>query len=60
MTRDELLSRLRELRDESWGPSRGGAGDFERAHSDADDALLGYINDPEVTAIFKASFFMYA
>lgn len=28
--------------------------DTEKAHSDADDALLEYINDPEITKAFNS------
>lgn len=45
MTREELLVELRTLH----GPQ-----DPESAHEQADDLLLEYINDPEVTAAFEA------
>ena len=45
MTRDELLARLRAL---------ASARDAETAHGDADDALIEFIGDPDVTAAFAA------
>lgn len=45
MTRDELLAKLRAL---------AGARDAEIAHSDADDLLLEFIDDAEVTAAYVA------
>lgn len=51
MTRDELLARLRELAQDS---------DRERAHGEADDALLAYINDDAVTDAFNSQTFWYA
>lgn len=44
--REELLVRLRELH----GPS----GDIEAQHSIADQALLDYIADPEITEAYEA------
>lgn len=44
MTREELLVRLRAARAE----------DEETGHVDADEALLEYIDDPEVTRLFEA------
>lgn len=43
--RDKLLELLRSL---------AGSGDPETAHSMADDALLEYISDPEVSDAFNA------
>jgi hypothetical protein len=51
MTRDELIAKLRACKDESY------SGDFEKAHAEADDALLAYINDPEVTELHSTSMF---
>lgn len=45
MTKDELIARLRELAE---------SGDTERAHGEADDALLAYINDPDIAAAYDA------
>lgn len=42
--REKLLEKLRALRLE----------DPERGHIDADQALLDYIDDPEVTEAFEA------
>jgi hypothetical protein len=47
MTKDELLRELARLRDEERG-------DPEVAHSEADDALLEYINDVDITEAFGA------
>lgn len=47
MNREELLKKLRELQALSQD-------DEEVAHADADDALLEFINDPEVTVAFEA------
>lgn len=46
LSRDELLSRLRELNRPN--------GDIEGQHSEADDALLDYIDDPEIAAAYAA------
>lgn len=43
MTRDELLARLRELRQSD---------DIEAIHSDADTLLVEYINDDEIKAAY--------
>ncbi len=45
MSREELLKILKDCQ---------GSGDKESAHSEADDALLDYINDPEIKAAFDA------
>ena len=41
----QLLEKLRSLKD---------ATDIERAHSEADDALIAYIGDPEIKAAYEA------
>lgn len=43
MSRDELLAILRK-----------NDGDYETLHIDADEALLEYINDPEITEAFES------
>lgn len=58
MTRDELLQKLRECIVMSGGPD--GSGDPEAAHSVADDALLEYINDAEISAAFDDIYRWYA
>jgi hypothetical protein len=45
MSKDELLEQLRELVNES---------DREMAHSKADDLLLEYIGDEEITEAFNS------
>ncbi len=45
MSKTELLQKLRDL-------SVLGESDPETAHGEADRCLVGYINDPEVTAAF--------
>ena len=45
MTRDEAVQRLRDLCKSS---------DMEAAHIEADEILLALINDPEITAAYKA------
>ncbi len=45
MHRDQLLDLLRSL---------ANARDIEASHATADDALLEYINDPEISAAFNA------
>ena len=44
ISRDELLSKLRKLQEEPMGDG----------HGDADQALLDYINDPEILEAFLA------
>jgi hypothetical protein len=44
MTKEELLEKLRSFN----------TGDSEVDHINADDALLEFINDPEVTVAFEA------
>ena len=46
-TKAELAARLQEIADRPRG-------DQEAAHLDADELLLGYINDPAVSAAFWA------
>lgn len=43
ITKDEALHRLRAAARD---------GDTESAHADADDALIAYINDPEIQAAY--------
>lgn len=45
MSRDELVARLKELQS---------CGDPEIAHGEADDVLLEFIGDPEVSNAFNA------
>lgn len=45
MTKEELIVKLKECSEN---------GDLEQAHIDADDALLEYINDPEITQAFNS------
>ena len=45
MTRDELLTTLNEC---------AVGDDLEVAHQKADEALLEFINDPEITAAFES------
>lgn len=45
LTREQLLERLRDCETNE---------DTEGAHADADKALLDYIDDPEVRAIYEA------
>ncbi len=44
MTKEELLKKLRECENN---------GDTEVAHSDADDLLIGYINDKDITDAYE-------
>ncbi|MDD4888360.1 MAG: hypothetical protein PHU85_00390 [Phycisphaerae bacterium] len=46
MSRDELLKKLQDLQEVA-------AVDCERAHKEADDALLEYVNDAEISAAFE-------
>lgn len=46
INRDELLTRLREINLPN--------GDIEIQHSFADQALLDYVGDPEITAAYEA------
>lgn len=45
MTKEELLAKLKELKSNS---------DCEDAHIEADDALLDYINDQEISESYGA------
>ena len=45
MTREELLSKLRSLHSSS---------DVEKAHGEADDALLVYLADEEIAEAYNA------
>jgi hypothetical protein len=45
MTRDELLAILKECAADD---------DAEMAHGRADDALIDYINDPEIAAVYES------
>lgn len=47
MTREELIEQLRALRKELCKD------DPENDHYNADELLLEYINDPEVTAAYR-------
>ena len=49
MTKEELLEILRQ-----------DTGDTERDHSESDDALLKYIDDPDVTEAFNTREKWYA
>lgn len=44
MTKEELIEKLRRLAD---------VGDIKAAHTDADDALLEYINDAKVSEAYE-------
>jgi hypothetical protein len=45
VTKEELITKLKELLEESHG-------DCENTHVEADEALLEFINDPEITEAF--------
>lgn len=45
MKKEELLKRLKELQ---------GEGDTEAAHSIADNLLIEFINDPDITEAYEA------
>lgn len=49
MTRDELLKKLRAYK-AMWGREQY---DSEQIHIDRDQALLEYVNDPEIAAAFN-------
>lgn len=49
MTRAELIALLAELQRQDQNN-----GDIESIHADADDALLKYIDDPEVTERYNS------
>lgn len=52
MTKDELLKILNENASER--------GDHEAEHRNCDDALLAYINDPDITEAFNRGTKWYA
>ncbi len=52
MTRDELLAALRAIADRSSPIFTGG--DPEANHGEADQLLIDFINDPDVTAAYGA------
>ena len=52
MTKEELIKILNDNGSEH--------GDHEVMHSNCDDALLEYINDPEITAAFNQGTKWYA
>lgn len=52
MTREELIAKLKEC--SQYPSSIEGHYDVERGHIDADQALLAYINDPEITEAFDS------
>lgn len=55
MNRDQLLALLKSLSLRAGAPgAHEAAGDEERAHVLADQALLEFINDREVTDAFEA------
>jgi len=55
MTRDELLATLQRIGARQHDPSlRVDGGDEEDDHLEADDALLAFIDDPEITEAFAA------
>lgn len=57
MTREELLEELKNLRDVGIPVLLFGGRevrDREREHILADELLLAYLNDPEITAAFEA------
>jgi len=45
MSKEELIRKLSELQS---------SGDTEQAHSDADDLLVEYINDAEISEAYNA------
>lgn len=47
MTRDQLLKKLIDIKQNTHG-------DLENDHADADNAILQYINDPEIEKAFDA------
>jgi len=53
MTKDELLTQLRHL-------ATMDEGDIETNHMEADDLLLKYINDAEITQAYEAIYKWYA
>jgi hypothetical protein len=57
MTRDELLIQLREMAHDGGKYSTR---DCEADHSNADQLIVGYIDDPEIAAAFDAIWKWYA
>ena len=51
MTREELIEKLQSLEEDT---------DFELTHQEADELLIQYINDPEVTEAYDALLKWYA
>lgn len=45
MTKEELIKAMEEINNRK-------SGDFEADHSDMDDLLLKYIDDPKVTELY--------
>jgi hypothetical protein len=45
MTKQELLDKLAACANHDYGPEAG--------HEDADEALIAFINDPEITEAFN-------
>lgn len=45
MTKTELIARLKACAEN---------GDTESAHCDADDLLIGFINDPKITEAYES------
>jgi len=54
MTKAELLQALEKAANTQYPASTGGSFDQEMAHVYADEALIAFINDPEVTAAYEA------
>ena len=53
MTIDELKAALIKIGERQQEPHQG-RGDVERDHEEADQALLAFINDKEVTDLFES------
>lgn len=53
MTIDELKAALIKIGERQQAPLQG-RGDIERDHEEADQALLAFINDKEVTDLFES------
>lgn len=53
ITKEELIKGLEEIRNKEEDPKKPGYYQVD-AHIDADDLLLSYINDEEVTEAFEA------
>ncbi len=60
MTNDELLFRLKVIKEQQDKLTKTGYGDIEMDHVEADELLLKYINDKEVTAMFESIHKWYA